>query len=462
MRFTLGWLVMLVLMVAAVVLLSDDVRQRQERVELIERSQDEYVSNYAHMNRIGYVLQLVKPPEQSEVFFRGLNDPDEAQSFFSDPLGKLFPKLDFLFIVSVLLSLLAIIFTYDAICGEREDGTLKIIHANSVSRATVIVGKWIGLWIAIGVPFIAVYFFSVLVGSLIAGFSIGPERWIELGLICVASLLYLGFFLCLGLFVSGIVRQPGTSILVLLFLWVVLTMIIPNASPVVASQIKPLPSVNDVERQAGALTDWIRDNLVDKERERIQAIYRQRYRIPVGISDYNKEEDFLAVGWSAEQYKEFYDTYIEEMRAALRHVNEEQGAKAQALWDELERQVDEQTGLAMGISLLSPTSSFIYFGTELASVGLRAEDYFEQEASEFGSAQGDFIEQRWHSEEERQGRKISYEEFIDLSGRPRFVHKTEAVADRLACALPFAAHFTVMMLVALILSVVAYLRYDVR
>ena len=462
MRFTLGWLVMLVLMVAAVVLLSDDVRQRQERVDLIERSQDEYVSNYAHMNRIGYVLQLVKPPEQSEVFFRGLNDPDEAQSFFSDPLGKLFPKLDFLFIVSVLLSLLAIIFTYDAICGEREDGTLKIIHANSVSRATVIVGKWIGLWIAIGVPFIAVYFFSVLVGSLIAGFSIGPERWIELGLICVASLLYLGFFLCLGLFVSGIVRQPGTSILVLLFLWVVLTMIIPNASPVVASQIKPLPSVNDVERQAGALTDWIRDNLVDKERERIQAIYRQRYRIPVGISDYNKEEDFLAVGWSAEQYKEFYDTYIEEMRAALRHVNEEQGAKAQALWDELERQVDEQTGLAMGISLLSPTSSFIYFGTELASVGLRAEDYFEQEASEFGSAQGDFIEQRWHSEEERQGRKISYEDFIDLSGRPRFVHKTEAVADRLAGALPFAAHFTVMMLVALILSVVAYLRYDVR
>ena len=462
MRFTLGWLVMLVLMVAAVVLLSDDVRQRQERVDLIERSQDEYVSNYAHMNRIGYVLQLVKPPEQSEVFFRGLNDPDEAQSFFSDPLGKLFPKLDFLFIVSVLLSLLAIIFTYDAICGEREDGTLKIIHANSVSRATVIVGKWIGLWIAIGVPFIAVYFFSVLVGSLIAGFSIGPERWIELGLICVASLLYLGFFLCLGLFVSGIVRQPGTSILVLLFLWVVLTMVVPNASPVVASQIKPLPSVNEVERQAGALTDWIRDNLVDKERERIQAIYRQRYRIPAGISDYNKEEDFLAVGWSAEQYKEFFDAYVDELRAALRQVNEEQGAKARALWDELERQVDEQSGLAMGISLLSPTSSFIYFGTELASVGLRAEDYFEQEASEFGSAQGDFIEQRWHSEEERQGRKIGYEDFIDLSGRPRFVHKTEAVADRLAGALPFAAHFSVMMLVALILAVVAYLRYDVR
>ena len=462
MRFTIGWLVMLVLMVAAVVLLSDDVRQRQERMELIERSQDEYVSNYAHLNRINHVLQPVKPPENSEVFFRGLGDPDEAQSFFSDPLEKLFPKLDFLYIVSMLLSLLAIIFTYDAICGEREDGTLKIIHSTPVSRATVILGKWVGTWIAVGLPFIAVYFFSVLVGSLIAGISLGPERWIELGLICAASLLYVGFFLCLGLFVSGIVRQPGTSILVLLFLWVLFTMVVPNGSPVVAAQIKPLPSVNEVERQASALTDWIRDNLVDKERERIKQIYRGRYAIPAEITDYNKEEDFLAAGWSAEQYKGFYDVYVEDVRAALRQVNEEQNAKAHLLWDELDRRVDEQSGLAMGISLLSPTSSYVYFGTELASVGLRAEDYYEQEVSQFGSAQSAFFEQRWHSEEERQGRKISYEEFIDLSGRPRFDHQPEAVVDRLAGALPFAAHFSVMMLVALILAVVAYLRYDVR
>jgi ABC-type transport system involved in multi-copper enzyme maturation permease subunit len=462
MRFALGWLVMLVLMVAAVVLLSDDVRQRQDRMELIERSQDEYVSHYAHLNRIGYVLQPVKPPEKSEVFFRGLDDPAETQSFFSDPLGKLFPRLDFIYIVSVLLSLLAIIFSFDAVCGEREDGTLKVIHANPVSRASVILGKWVGMWLAIGIPFIAVYFFSVLVGSLIAGVSVGPERWLELGLICAASLVYLGFFLCLGLFVSSTVRQPGTSILVLLFLWVVFTMVVPNGSPVAASQIKPLPSVNAVEREASALTDTIRDNLVDAERDRIWQIYRERYSIPPTINDFNKEEDFLAAGWTAEQYKRFYDTYVEEIRAALNAVNERQSAKAQALRDELQRKVDAQSGLAMAISLASPTSSYVYFGTELASVGLRAEEHTREEMSRFGSVQDDFLQERWHSEEQRQGRKIGYEEFIDLSGRPRYSHKPEPVMDRLAAALPFAGHLVAAMLLAVILAVIAYLRYDVR
>jgi ABC-type transport system involved in multi-copper enzyme maturation permease subunit len=462
MRFALGWLVMLVLMVAAVVLLSDDVRQRQERMELIERSQDEYVSRYAHLNRIGYVLQPIKPPEKSEIFFRGLNDPAEAQSFFTDSLGKLFPRLDFIYIISVLLSLLAIIFSYDAVCGEREDGTLKVIHANPVSRASVIIGKWIGMWLAIGIPFIAVYFFSVLIGSLIAGVAIGPERWLELGLICAASLVYLGFFLCLGLFVSGIVRQPGTSILVLLFLWILFTMVIPNGSPVVASQIKPLPSVNAIEREARDLTDVIRDNLLDVERKKVQQAYRERFAIPSAINDFSKEDDFIAAGWTAEQYKQFYDEYVEEIRVASHKVNEEQGAKARALWDELTRKVDDQSGLAMAISLFSPASSYVYLGTDLASVGLRAEEYTREEMSEFYSAQGNFIDKRWHSEEKRQNRKVGYEEFIDLSGRPRYNHNPEPVADRLVSALPFAGHLAAAMLVALLLAVVAYLRYDVR
>ena len=53
-------------------------------------------------------------------------------------------RLDFTTVVAILLSFLAIVLGYDAICGERERGTLQLLLANSVPRSTVVLGKLIG------------------------------------------------------------------------------------------------------------------------------------------------------------------------------------------------------------------------------------------------------------------------------------------------------------------------------
>ena len=470
-RFTLGWLAMLVLMTAAVFLLSDDVRQRDDHMEAIERSQEEFVSKYAHTNRIGYILRPTRPPEQTEVLFRGLDNPDEDTSFFSDPVAKLFPLPDLLFIISILLSLLAVIFTYDSICGEREDGTLKLLHSMPVSRATVIFGKWLGAWIAIGIPFITVYLFAVLVGSVFGGLSLTAESWIELGLIGGASLVYVSFFLCLGLFVSATVRQSGTSILVLLFLWVVFTMVVPNVSPILASQISPLPSVNAVERQMNELQDTIRDNLMEEQINRLRADLREQYGIPPTITNWSDPQSFAVLGWSEEQAKEFFAGFAAQWRAISDEVNRQQREKATALWDEVQRKIDEQSQLTRTLALASPTPSFIFFSTDVASVGLNSEQYFYDELSEFYRVFGEYIDERQASEEERLGHTIGSNEFLDMSNRPRFSHKPEPLANRLGGALDFgslgsaidyAAHLVLMCIIALVLAVVAYLRYDVR
>ena len=470
-RFMVGWLAMLVLMIAAVFLLSDDVRQRSERVEAIERSQEEFVSKYAHTNRIGYILQPTRPPEQTEVLFRGLDNPDEDTSFFSDPVAKLFPLPDLLFIISILLSLLAVIFTYDSICGEREDGTLKLLHSMPVSRATVIFGKWLGAWIAIGIPFIAVYLFAVLLGSVFGGLQLTAERWLELGLIAGASLIYVAFFLCIGLFVSATVRQSGTSILALLFLWVVFTMVVPNVSPILASQISPLPSVNAVERQMYELQDTIRDNLLEEEVNRLRAALRDRYGIPPTITDWSDPQSFAVMGWSEEQAKQFFAEFAAQWRALADEVNREQREKAAALWEEVERKIEEQSQLTRALALASPTPSFIFFSTDVASLGLRSEQYFRDEVGEYYRVFGEYLNERQASEEERLGRTIGSNEFLDMSNRPRYSHTPEPLAERLGAtldlgslgsAIDYAAHMVLMCIVALVLAVVAYLRYDVR
>ena len=53
-----------------------------------------------------------------------------------------------------MLPFIAILFTFDAIAGEREQGTLRLTLSNSVARDFVLVGKFLGAFLSIGIPFV--------------------------------------------------------------------------------------------------------------------------------------------------------------------------------------------------------------------------------------------------------------------------------------------------------------------
>jgi len=72
-------------------------------------------------------------------------DPNMTESkYSSNPIFAVFGPLDLSFIVKIVLSLFAILFTYDAIVGEKEKGTLKLALSNKVPRDRLILGKAIG------------------------------------------------------------------------------------------------------------------------------------------------------------------------------------------------------------------------------------------------------------------------------------------------------------------------------
>ena len=64
--------------------------------------------------------------------------------FSDDPIYAVFRYIDFTFIVTIILPLFAILFSFDAINGERENGTLKMIFSNSVPRNKYILAKFTG------------------------------------------------------------------------------------------------------------------------------------------------------------------------------------------------------------------------------------------------------------------------------------------------------------------------------
>ena len=81
---------------------------------------------------------------------------------YLNPLKEGITAPDFLFLTRLLLSLLAILFAFDAVCGEREDGTLKLAFVGAVPRHVWLVGKWVGGMLTLSVGFIL----GILVGML--------------------------------------------------------------------------------------------------------------------------------------------------------------------------------------------------------------------------------------------------------------------------------------------------------
>ena len=66
-------------------------------------------------------------------------------------------KIDFVFLIQMVLSLVGLLFASDVIAGEKESGTLRAMLSNSLPRDTILVGKITGGYLALWFPFIIAF-----------------------------------------------------------------------------------------------------------------------------------------------------------------------------------------------------------------------------------------------------------------------------------------------------------------
>ena len=144
-------------------------------------------------------------------------------------------KVDWGFVIGYVLSLIAILFTFDSISGEREHGTLRLMLANSIPRHTVLIGKFLGALVSISVPFTLAVLMNLLVVSTSSDVQLGTDTWNRLGIILIIAMLYLCLFLALGLLVSSRVQQSAASLVILLLIWVIFVVFMPSTLASIAS-----------------------------------------------------------------------------------------------------------------------------------------------------------------------------------------------------------------------------------
>ena len=160
-------------------------------------------------------------------------------------------QIDWAFIIGYILSLVALIFTFDAISGEREHGTLRLMLANSIPRRTVLIGKFLGALISTTIPFMLAVLVNLLILSTASAVHLNIQAWGRLGIIFCIALLYTCLFLALGLLVSARVQQSAVSLLILLLTWVTFVVFMPSTLASLASGFSSSMSRDEYDERYG-------------------------------------------------------------------------------------------------------------------------------------------------------------------------------------------------------------------
>ena len=436
-RFALACAISLVIMLSSVLVLAREYRMAQSdyRTNLsVHKREIEETRDLAYRG-----IKVDKPLNPMQIFFKGIDDQllvtarvsgarelrFEAD-FEENPVVFLFLPIDLLFFIGIVMSLLALAFSYDSISGEREQGSLKLLMSYAAPRDVVIGAKWIGGYLALIVPFILSLLCGVVVVALFPTVELKPHDWMTLGFILLVSLLYLLAIYSLGLLISVRTRLASTSITVSLMLWVLLILIIPNTAPYIASQIVPVSSFVQVEKQ--------KTQLVAEEQVKFE-------RALEAWSEQNPEIHWGHRWWA--NYSRMQLDHMPRVMDIQDRVNEQ-----------FQQSMEAQVRLAQYISRLSPFSSFAYAASDLAGTGIRDRNRFVDQLPEYRREVAEFGLNVYIAANERND---WYSRTVE--GYPLFVYEESSLSERINWIDILA--LAVWNIVFFMGAYISFLRYDV-
>ena len=377
------------------------------------------------------------------------------------PLLALWRFLDLEFVFRVVVSLFAILFAFDAISGEKERGTLRLVLSHAVPRDVFVLAKLTGAFLGLAVPLLL----PILGGCLILvvqGVPMAVDEWLRLALVVGAGFLHLLAFLSLSLFVSARTRRSASSFLLLLVVWIGVVLVLPRASVLAAGRWVEVPSADQELSQRSRLAT----QLFREDREAIDA-FLQASSGPDGSMrfDFDIEEGEDPAAAVAE-FQARINTFLQD-RAETRR--ERLDALESRLAEERRNREAQRRRIALGLARLSPAATFSLAAFSLAGTSLDLPDRFVEQATRYRDAFGRFLREktggaggsfrivvRAEGEDEREP------EPIDPGEMPVFTFEPPRSAEALRDAAPSLALLLAFTGLFFVGAHVSFLRYDPR
>ncbi len=485
-RFAVGTALLVILTVLFSSILISDYRQAlKEYDRFVSKNSAELKQVLTYQN---LTPTIYKPPEILTLFSKGVEENVAKSAQISveeipvltnagtskNPLLAMFSVLDIVLVFKLVISVLAVLLAYDAISGEKEDGTLRLMLSNETPRYKILWAKFLAGLLTLAIPIALGFLTTILIMALSPVIVLTGENWLRIALMAIVSLVVVSVFLSIGLLVSSLTKRASDTLLVLLFIWVTFLLIIPNVSSYLATQFKPV-------EMAGKLNAQIREIGTNLN---IQISNISRQLPPESGYDVESDAQELWGGYVKFGSAAFFRGRIRLMERIL-PLSANAAREIGELKQTYIRQLIEQRKWADSLARISPLSLYENLMSALSRTDISSLEAFSRQARDYRQKIVDFLEKRKafssvryfstipedkifevKNAQEYMAVYIKYAHYqpkpIDLSDFPEFHYRQASVLDSLREILPDLLILIFMGIVFLACAFVAVLKYDVR
>ena len=342
--------------------------------------------------------------------------------------------LDWMFAIGGVLSIAAFLLGHDAICGERQRGTLRLLLAQPIARWKILAGKLAALWLCLAVPLVSGCGISFALVALTGTVPVSGADLASAGAVLLLGLWAAAFFVLVTLAVSAASKLPSTSLSVLALLWVGGVVGVPALGSLLAHRLAPVPGDAEVARRAAAVQQRIAERYGGRE---------GRWRAP---------EWAAADGYAWERASARAE--IERRRSLERIEQEVLGAKLR------------QARLARSLSCFSPALLVPDLGERLTGSGLARDAAFLAQARAFRPAIEEHV-RRLDAEDPQSPHVLFFRGYlsarsVDPEAVPRFVFRELSTSERLAGSAPRLAVLALETVLLVLLAWLLFARLEPR
>ena len=493
-RFGAALVTTFVLVIISVWILGDDYVHRRDLYNSItERYSREIVDVYT----VAMIDPIVwHPPSPLGIFATGeerrfgnfvrINRwafPQRAtEGLSSNELLESLPTFDLLAVFTLVISLFGVLFSYDAICGEKERGTLKLLSTNSVRRGTIFAVKFLAVNIVLALPFLLSLVSALILLQFSLGITFSSSQWLAVGAMLLTGLIFGAVFVAVGLLCSTLSRRSSVALMLALLFWTVGNILLPLAGGRLAGMLVEIPSSAEINALQTDIAADLRDRM-DKFWN--QPLDGGEWRVHVSFG----RQSFL---FDANEYA--FRKTIEYVHF-IEPIGQKGADRVGRLVLEHEAVMAGQARLAEALSFISPAQQLREALTSLAGTSfsaysmfinsarryrtafldnLKNKGYFGDRAVEFFSrfTMDEISEDQCRAREEARSRQSP--DWYDMTSRRNWneirpfpsdlVPKFGFEGDQpdLDSAMGPMATLAVMVLILFALGFVSFIRYDIR
>lgn len=437
---------------------SSYITSKNENIKALENS-----GGYQELKSKG--SKTFREPSRMGIFVKGVDSSIGRASLVNDdpsfvirdsrfglnPVFAMFGELDLAFIVKIILSLFALLYSYNIISGERELGTLKLVMSYPASRASFVIGKTVGGLLTLLLTLIIPLLLGLLMLLFFFDVNFSVSEWSRIALMVLVFSLYLGVFYTIGAFMSAMTKNSFVSFLLALFVWVLCIVVLPKGAVELAGQVSPAPSPDVVESERAALT----------------RNYYENYKA-------------LALKYFKEAQKtqsepgEMNNAIDKAFTQARKEAEASRMEKEEPLIQAYERKQLKLLQTAEAFSRISPTSCLTLAANRLGTTDAELRNRFLESLRIFKEVYLKYADEQIRKNPDKRGGGVMVnindsgmqmevpDYKIELPGMPEFSIEEESVASVVEAIIPDILILTVFFLLLFAGTFIAFMRYDVR